>query len=138
VENKELKNVAITGAALVIGLPLLKKLSDSQRLKSAEADEKNRSKYDVKCMKGKAPNIKRYTINLLTIRDKIYDAFYNADWAGITEDEETAISTLLLVPGSRIGQLSALYKTAYNKDLRNDFIKFLSNTEYKRVQSLLN
>jgi hypothetical protein len=134
VANKELKNIAITGAALVLGLPLLKKLSDSQRLKSAEAEEKNRLKYDVKCIKG----TRRYTINLLTIRDKIYDAFYNADWAGITEDEETAINTLLLVPGSRIGQLSALYKTAYNKDLRNDFIKFLSNTEYKRVQSLLN
>ena len=133
-QTNNLKQVAITGIALVLGLPLLKKLSDSQRLKSAEADEKTRSKYDVKCIKGS----KRYTINLLTIRDKIYDAFYNADWAGITEDEKTAIDTLLLVPQSRIAQLSALYKTAFNKDLRQDFIKFLSNTEYLRVQKLLN
>jgi hypothetical protein len=134
VENKELKTVAITGVALVLGLPLLKRLSDSQRQKMAEAEEKKRDTYNVNCIKGN----KRYTINLLTIRDKIYDSFYNADWAGITEDEEIAISTLLLVPKSRIGQLSALYKSAFNKDLRNDFIKFLSNTEYKRVQALLN
>jgi len=134
VENKELKNIAITGVAIVLGLPLLKKLSDSQRLKMAEAEEKKRDSYNVNVLKGS----KRYTINLLTIRDKIYDSFYNADWAGITEDEETAIGTLLLVPKTRIGQLSALYKSAFNKDLRNDFIKFLSNTEYKRVQALLN
>lgn len=133
-ENKQLKQVALTGIAVVLGLPLLKKLSDSQRLLMAQREEKNRDQYNVNCIKG----TRRYTINLLTIRDKIYDAFYNADWAGITEDEETAIGTLLLVPKSRIGQLSILYKTAFNKDLRNDFVKFLSNTEYKRVQALLN
>jgi hypothetical protein len=133
-ENKELKKVAFTGIALVLGLPLLKKLSDNQRQVMAEAEEKKRDSYNVNCVKGS----KRYTINLLTIRDKIYDSFYNADWAGLTEDEETAITTLLLVPKSRIAQLSALYKTAFNKDLRNDFIRFLSNTEYKRVQALLN
>ena len=137
-ENKELKQIAFTGIAVVLGLPLLKRLSDSQREAMAAAEEKRRDQYNVNCIKGKAPNIKRYTINLLTIRDKIYDAFYNADWAGVTEDEETAINTLLMVPKTRIGQLSTLYKTAFNKDLRNDFIKFLSNTEYKRVQSLLN
>lgn len=133
-KNNKLKTVAITGAALVLGLPLLKRLSDSQRQIMAEAEEKRRDSYNVNCSKG----TRKYTINLLTIRDKIYDSFYNADWAGITEDEETAINTLLLVPKTRIAQLSALYKTAFNKDLRNDFIKFLSNTEYKRVQTLLN
>ena len=136
-ENKELKQAAFAGVALVLGLPLLKRLSDSQRQRMAEAEEKKRETYNVNCIKGKAPNVKRYTINLLTIRDKIYDAFYNADWAGVTEDEETAINTLLLVPPTRISQLAALYKTAFNKDLRNDFIRFLSNTEYKRVQALL-
>ena len=133
-ENNQLKNVALTGIAVVLGLPLLKRLSDSQRQAIAQAEERKRDQYNVNCIKGN----KRYTINLLTIRDKIYDAFYNADWAGITEDEETAIGALLLVPKTRIGQLSVLYKTAFNKDLRNDFIKFLSNTEYKRVQALLN
>jgi hypothetical protein len=134
VENNQLKNVALTGIAVVLGLPLLKKLSDSQRQAMAQAEERKRDQYNVNCIKGN----KRYTINLLTIRDKIFDAFYNADWAGITEDEEIAIGALLLVPKTRIGQLSVLYKTAFNKDLRNDFIKFLSNTEYKRVQALLN
>lgn len=133
-ENNQLKNVALTGIAVVLGLPLLKKLSDSQRQAMAQAEERKRDQYNVNCIKGN----KRYTINLLTIRDKIFDAFYNADWAGITEDEEIAIGALLLVPKTRIGQLSVLYKTAFNKDLRNDFIKFLSNTEYKRVQALLN
>lgn len=137
-ENKQLKNVAFTGIAIVLGLPLLKKLSDSQRQAMAQSEERKRDQYNVVCLKGKPPKQTRYTINLLTIRDKIYDAFYNADWAGITEDEATAIGTLLLVPKTRIGQLSVLYKTAFNKDLRNDFIKFLSNTEYKRVQALLN
>lgn len=137
-ENNQLKNVALTGIAIVLGLPLLKKLSDSQRQAMAQAEESKRDQYNVNCVKGKAPNVKRYTINLLTIRDKIYDAFYNADWAGLTEDEETAINTLLLVPKTRIPQLSVLYKTAFNKDLRNDFIKFLSNSDYKRVQALLN
>jgi hypothetical protein len=134
VKNNDLKNVAITGAAVVLGLPLLKKLSDAQRQKMAEAEEKKRDQYNVNCIKGK----KRYTINLLTIRNKIYDSFYNADWMGLTEDEETAINTLLLVPKSRIGQLASLYKAAYNKDLRADFIKYLNNTEYKRVETLLN
>lgn len=133
-ENNELKNLAITAGALVLGLPLLKRLSDRQREAMAAAEEKKRDQYNVICIKGN----KRYTINLLTIRDKIYDAFYNADWAGLTEDEETAINTLLLVPKTRIPQLSILYKAAFNKDLRNEFIKFLSNTQYKRVQSLLN
>lgn len=133
-ENKQFKNVALTGIAFILGLPLLKKLSDTQREAMARAEEKKRDQYNVNCIKGN----KRYTINLLTIRDKIYDAFYNADWAGITEDEDSAITNLLLVPKTRIGQLAVLYKSAFNKDLRNDFIKFLSNTEYKRVQALLN
>lgn len=133
-ENKQLKNVAIVGVAVVLGLPLLKKLSDAQRQIMAEAEEKKRDQYNVNVLQGK----KRFVINLLTVRDKIYDSFYNADWAGVTEDEETAIKTLLTVPKTRIAQLSALYKSAFNKDLRNDFIKFLSNADYKRVQKQLN
>lgn len=132
--NKDLQNISIGIVALVLGIPVLKKLSDTQRLQNAEQEERNRDKYTVNCIKGG----KRYTINLLTIRDKIYDAFYNADWAGLTEDEETAIETLLLVPKTRIAQLSALYKAAYNKDLRNDFIKFLSVSQYNKVKTLLN
>ena len=132
--ENNLKKTAFTAIALVLGLPMLKKLSDRQREAMAQAEEKKRDQYNVNCIRGN----KRYTINLLTVRDKIYDAFYNADWAGLTEDEETAITTLLLVPKTRIPQLSILYKAAYNKDLRNEFIKFLSDTQYKRVQSLLN
>jgi len=77
-------------------------------------------------------------INLKNIASKIYEAFYNADWFGVTEDEETAIKAIKQVPKALINKLMQEYAKLYNKNLQNDFVKFLSPTDYDRVEYLFN
>jgi hypothetical protein len=67
------------------------------------------------------------SVNLASVSDTIYDAFYNNDWFGGTEDEEKAADALAKVPPQYISQLEAIYAEAYGKNLRNDFVKFVSD-----------
>lgn len=131
---KELKQPLIFISGLLFGLPLLKQLIQKQNLSIATKTEAERKTYDVKCIKGN----KRYTINLLTIASIIYDAFYNADLFGFTEDENKAIEQIKQVPKTKISLLASLYQANYNKNLRKDFIRFLDNSQYQQVQNLLN
>jgi len=132
-ELKQLEKPALFIGALVFGLPIIKQLSNKQSLAIAQKTEAERSKYDVRCVKGNT----RYTINLLTVASIIYDAFYNADIFGFTEDEAKAITELKRVPKTKISLLASLYQANYGKDLRKDFIRFLDANQYAQVQSLL-
>jgi hypothetical protein len=75
-------------------------------------------------------------INLKNIASKIHDAFYNNDWFGATEDEEGAINALKTSPKAYIPKLMQEYATLYNKNLHDDFVKFLDATNYDRVNYL--
>lgn len=81
---------------------------------------------------------KKTEVNLADVADGIYDAFYNADWFGFTEDEETAIKELKKVPKAFIKQLAEVYRELHNKNLYNDFRRFLDADTYnKEVSQLL-
>jgi hypothetical protein len=135
--QKQLEQPLLLIGALVFGLPLLKQLSSKQQLIIAQRTETERQQYNVNCIKGTPPNQVRYTINLLTIASLIYDAFYNSDIFGFTEDEEKAIAELKKVPKTKIALLASLYQANTGKDLRKDFIRFLDSSQYAKVQTLL-
>ena len=135
--QKQLKEPLLLVGALVFGLPLLKQLSNKQQLIIAQRTESERQQYNVNCIKGTPPNQIRYTINLVTIASLIYDAFYNSDIFGFTEDEAKAIAELKKVPKTKIALLASLYNANTGKDLRKDFIRFLNADQYAKVSSLL-
>jgi len=78
------------------------------------------------------------TVNLAQVSQEIYDAFYNNDWFGSTEDEEAAIAAVKRVPKQLIPQLTQTYAQLFNKDLRSDFVKYLSTDEFEQVAYLFN
>lgn len=78
------------------------------------------------------------TINLGQVAQEIYDAFYNNDWFGSTEDEEAAIAALKRVPKQLIPQLTQTYAQLFDKDLRSDFVAYLDSNEFQQVAYLLN
>lgn len=77
------------------------------------------------------------TVDLGSIAGQINEAFYNDDWFGASEDEEGAINALVSCPASLIKDLIPVYKAVSDgKDLKSDFIKYLSPEEYNRVKYL--
>lgn len=77
-------------------------------------------------------------INLKNVASKIYDAFFNNDWFGATEDEDGAIKAIKSVPKAYIPKLMQEYATLYNKNLHDDFVKYLSADSYEKVDYLFN
>jgi len=75
------------------------------------------------------------TLNLGTVANEIYDAFYRNDWFGASEDEEKAVVVLSGVPKSLIPNLSELYFTLYGHNLKNDFMEFCDSTQYNLIRS---
>ena len=61
---------------------------------------------------------------------QIYDAFYDNDWFGFSEDETKAVNALLSVPTPLVPQLSALYFSLYAKNMKEDFVKY---TDFSKV-----
>lgn len=78
------------------------------------------------------------TVNLAQVSQEIYDAFFNNDWFGSTEDEAAAIAAVKRVPKQLIPQLTQTYAQLFNKDLRSDFVKYLSTDEFEQVAYLFN
>lgn len=78
-------------------------------------------------------------INLMEIAQGIYDAFYQNDWLGVSEDEEKAMALLINVPDEYINDLASAYSAikGKGKDLRADFRRLLNNTQYELVRSKL-
>lgn len=77
-------------------------------------------------------------INLQLIATGIYDAFYG-NMFGMVEDEEQAIKLLLNVPKSEVSALNRYYGAINNKgkSIYTDFRKFLSNSDFRKVQHLV-
>lgn len=78
------------------------------------------------------------TVDLSTSATKIYDAFYNNDPFGWTEDETAAINELKKIPKPFIPRLSKTYFDLFKKDLKGDFIKFLDTDEFDKIEYLFN
>jgi len=105
------------------------------QLTAIERDKRRRnidSEYNYS-IQDSAGNVQNVSIDLGTAAANIYDAFYNNDWFGWTEDEERAIRTILPVPKSLIADLSDIYFRLYKKILKEDFIRFLSDEEFRQV-----
>ena len=78
------------------------------------------------------------TVNLAQVSQEINDAFFNNDWFGSTEDEEAAIAAIKKVPKQLIPALTQTYLQLFNRDLRADFVKYLSTDEFQQVAYLFN
>lgn len=76
-------------------------------------------------------------VNLSQISTEIYDAFWNNDYFGVTEDEEAAIAALKQVPKEYVNSLALVYNRMYDKNLREDFKFYLSNEQYQEVKAWL-
>lgn len=74
---------------------------------------------------------KKVTVNLANAANEIYDAFYNY---GGGEDEERAIRVFKSIPVLYIKQLETVYNTLHNKNLRDDFAKYLSDVQFIGVK----
>lgn len=79
---------------------------------------------------------KKVTVNLANVANEIYDAFYNY---GGGEDEERAIRVFKSIPMTQavIRQLETVYNTLHNKNLRDDFSKYLNDAEFRQVKYFL-
>lgn len=77
------------------------------------------------------------TVNLAQKAGEIYDAFYNNDWFGWTEDEDRAIAALMSVPKEYVKDLANLYNSLHSENLYTDFTKFLSSDDYSKVSPWL-
>lgn len=75
-------------------------------------------------------------LNISQVATEIYDALWNNDWFGVTEDEQAAIDAIKQVPKSCISSLAMVYNTMYGKNLREDFKFYLSNEQYDEVKHL--
>lgn len=77
-------------------------------------------------------------VNISAIANQIYDALYNNDWFGSSEDEEAAIAAVKQVPKGLIKALKEQYAKDYSKDLQADLIKYLSADEFQQIAYLFN
>jgi hypothetical protein len=75
-------------------------------------------------------------INISALANQIYDALYNNDWFGTTEDEAAALAAVKQVPKGLIQALKEQYAKDYSKDLQADLIKYLSADDFQQISNL--
>lgn len=75
-------------------------------------------------------------INISALANQIYDALYNNDWFGGTEDEAAALAAVKQVPKGLIQALKEQYAKDYSKDLQADLIKYLSADDFQQISNL--
>lgn len=83
------------------------------------------------------PSGQTQSINLGAVALGIYDAFYNNDVFGASEDEQKAIALLSGVPKELIPDLSTIYFKLYGHNLREDYSKYLDSDEYAKISYLI-
>lgn len=131
---------AIIGGTLVVGGIAVKKglnrFSERKRLKEQEKLFKQ-SQVPVSITDGKG-QVVTVTLNTATAATKIYDAIYNNDAFGWTEDETTIVNTLKAIPKAYIPDVVVNYKTLYKKNLQEDVVKALDQDEWQKVDHLFN
>lgn len=74
------------------------------------------------------------SVNIGTAAGEIYEAFHGS-W--YSEDEARAVAALIRVPKSAIPNLKTTYFKLYDKQLTNEFQKYLSAEEYLFVRNIL-
>ncbi len=77
------------------------------------------------------------TVNLSAVATAIHDAFYNY-YGGLYEDEARAITELKRVPQERIQQLAVIYGHLFDENLQQDFIEYVSSSEWDSIKYLFN
>ncbi len=120
------------GAAVLITKFLILPFWKTTTRKQKESERKeNAKKYTIKIIDKKTG--RRSTINLETQAQLIYDSFYGNYF---TEDEEKAIDAIKVIPSqgtNYIFDLATIYQNKFDKDLKADFIKYLTNTQWKSI-----
>jgi hypothetical protein len=130
----------LVGAGILLFYPTIADIftsaatSQNEKIEAKDkAKNTKKVKKEYKDKTGKVIGSKIITIDLKQIATVIYDAFYNNDLFGYSEDEDRAIAAINNVPKTEINQLKALYKTLFKKDLMEDFIRFLNAEDYAKV-----
>jgi len=101
--------------------------------KSANKDELERKAKEYTYVLVNKKTGKKYTINLETFATVIFDAFHGNK---LVEDEERAIDILGQVPSQKpnlVLVLANIYESNFKKNLKQDFVKYLSPAQWKRV-----
>ena len=75
-------------------------------------------------------------INVSSAAAEIYDALYNNDWFGASEDEARAAAAVKTIPQPYNKNLQDEYSTLYSKDLKADLIKYLSADQWNSISYL--
>lgn len=128
--------VAGVAGAAFIGYKAYKKWKDQRDLKKRlDAYAAAQAGYQVTTPGGQTVTA---TVNLASKAGEIYDAFYNYDPLGWTEDETRAVNVVKTVPKELIPQLEQQYATLYSKDLRADLIAYLDSDEWEKISYLFN
>ena len=66
----------------------------------------------------------------------IHDAFYG-HFFGLVEDEQAAINALMAVPPPMVRSVASAYFNIDGKNMYDDFVKYLSDAQYREVKTLL-
>jgi hypothetical protein len=151
-DNKPIIYVATIVAAyyLIRSAPILinnaaeksKQRKEEKRKRRIQEDIDNSTRSIYTVTKGG----KKYTVNLFTMAAIIHDAFHRFYW----EDEDTAIQQIQLLPSkpifnkstgktyNLIKELAIIYNNRYQKNLKDDFVKYLTANQFKKVANYFN
>lgn len=76
------------------------------------------------------------SINPGNLAAEVYDAIWNNDWFGWTEDETRIVDALNKIPKQYISFVEDAYASLYEKVMREDVINALSAEEWNSLKSL--
>ena len=134
--SKTVLTIAGVGLAGFIGYKVFKKIRERIELRQKlNLYGQAQTAYTVVTPQGQTVNA---TVNLATKAGEIYDALWNNDPFGWTEDETRAVDVVKTVPAALIPQLEQTYAQLYSKDLRADLISALDSDEYDKISYLFN
>jgi hypothetical protein len=128
--------IAVYGVGAFVAYRIGKKFYDQYQLKQRlKQYQQQQIQYNVNT--GTGPGVVQ-TVNLASVAGEVYDAFYNNDPFGWSEDETRAVNSVKTVPKPYIPQLEQTYNQLYQKDLRADLLSFLDSDEWSQISYLFN
>lgn len=131
--------------AYILIKPIVSFVQNICRRFKAAADQR---KYNQNRETVREPDGSERTVNTMVNAQNIFDAFFDNDWIGGSEDETKAIAALLATPKHLISQLARNYHDIKQQNLgftqgryktttlQADVRKFLDDTQYKQVEHL--
>ena len=75
-------------------------------------------------------------VNVSSAAAEIYDALFNNDWFGATEDEARATAAVKTIPAPYNKNLQDEYSTLYTRDLKADLVKYISTDQWNSISYL--